>query len=110
MSAATQQEERTSHLGVNCAAAEGALWVSEVEARNIARQYVEVDEVLAAEHPLLADLQYVRLLALARKANASSVLKMKLEQKRGQNNLEYPYHPMLLTMLQVRPPHCVALR
>lgn len=91
-----------------CAAAEATLWVSEVKDRNVVRQCVEVNEVLSPERPLLADLRYVRLLALAHKVEASSILNMKEERIRKQCDLQRPYHPLLLTMLQVTPPHCLA--
>ena len=99
-----------SSESVLCAAAEANLWVSEVKDRSVVRQCVQVDEVLSPERPLLADLRYVRLLVLAQKVDASSILKMKEERKRKQHDLERPYHPLLLTMLQVRPPHCLALQ
>ena len=64
--------------------------------------------MLAAERPLLADLRYVRLLDLARQEDASPILKMKKGRNRLQSDLYPPYHPLLLTMLRVRPPDCVA--
>ena len=65
--------------------------------------------MLAAERPLLADLRYIRLLVLARQEDASRILEMKKGRNRLQHDLELPYHPLLLTILRVRPPHCVAV-
>ena len=86
------------------------LWKAEVEVPGVARKCVEVDEVLAAERPLLADLRYARLLDMARQEDASGVLEVKKGRKRLQSDLELPYHPLLLTILRVRPPHCAAFK
>ncbi len=75
----------------------------------VMRRFVEIDEVLAAERPLLADLRYVRLLAMAWQEDASDILDMKQRRTRGQADLEPLYHPLLLTMLQARSTQCVTL-
>ncbi len=94
---------------VNHCAAESRLWESEVMGPKVMRRFVEIDEVLAAERPLLADLRYVRLLAMAWQDDASNILDMKQRRTRGQADLEPLYHPLLLTMLQARSTQCVTL-
>lgn len=66
---------------------------------------VGLDEVLAAPGtPLMASMRYLRLLLLqcgGKEAELKKLIKMRKKRLRGDDDLEVPYHPIVLCIYQV---------
>ena len=57
--------------------------------------------------PLLSNVRYVHLLDLARRVDTTGIITMKRRQERQKPDLELPYHPPLLKMLQASCHKCM---
>ena len=66
----------------------------------VPRRCVEVGSVLAPERALLSDLRYVHLLDVARGVDATDIITIRPDGNRSVADLERPYQPLLLKMLQ----------
>ncbi|EFJ09131.1 hypothetical protein SELMODRAFT_428378 [Selaginella moellendorffii] len=74
-----------------------ALWEEQVVKRNVPREIVGIDELLEPLRPLVAELRYLHFrLFEARGVPLKNVVAMRAARKRGQIDLELPYHPLLL--------------
>ncbi|EFJ06941.1 hypothetical protein SELMODRAFT_448637 [Selaginella moellendorffii] len=74
-----------------------ALWDEQVVKRNVPREIVGIDELLKPLRPLVAELRYLHFrLFEARGVPLKNVVAMRAARKRGQIDLELPYHPLLL--------------
>ena len=74
---------------------------------NIPRRCEDVDNMLVPQRPLLSDVRYVHLLDLARRVDTTDIITMKRGRERQKPDLELPYHPPLLKMLQASCHKCM---
>ena len=79
---------------------EVVLWKAEVIEKKVPRTVVPVDDLLAKERPLVADLRWLQLKLAAGRHSLESVKRMRAERAVGKRDLEVPYHPLLLTFYE----------
>ena len=73
-------------------------------------QLARIDDILREERPLLADIRWLRLLLdseLQSQQAVQRLLNMRLTRLVGDRDLEWPYHSIILRMLQVRSEACL---
>jgi hypothetical protein len=79
---------------------EELLWEIEVQNADVSCRVVDVDRLLDAERPLVADLRYLWLLHVGRTTSLSDIVKMKKQRNRRQHDLERYYYNPALTILR----------
>lgn len=82
--------------------AEAVLWKTVIQDKKIKRSVVQFDQLLVANRLFISELRWLQLKFLARKDTSTmdDIITMRKSRKYGANDLELPYHPLLLLFYQ----------